>query len=204
MTKDESFLLVSLKENQAKELVQVLSNDTARKILDYLSKNEHATETDISKALDVPLSTIHYNMQHLAKAKLVNSDDFTYSEKGKEIIHYSLSKKYVIIAPNDSPGILDRLRSILPAVVSILSIGVVLQYIKSPKMMLDVAQPEAMMAARSFDEAAKAETIVAANTNDVLFQIRPEALWFVIGAFSALILYFLFKIMIRNLSKVKN
>ena len=34
---DESFLLVSLREEKAKKLAQVLSNDTARKILDDLS-----------------------------------------------------------------------------------------------------------------------------------------------------------------------
>ena len=34
-----SFLLVSLKERKAKKLAQVISNETSRKILDYLDEN---------------------------------------------------------------------------------------------------------------------------------------------------------------------
>ena len=36
MPNDETFLLLSLEEQQSKELAQVISNETARKILDYL------------------------------------------------------------------------------------------------------------------------------------------------------------------------
>ena len=86
----ENFLLVSLKESEAKKLAQVISNDTSRKILDFLAGIKDATETDIAKNLDTPLSTVHYNIQALLKAKLVQADEFHYSEKGKEVNHYSL------------------------------------------------------------------------------------------------------------------
>ena len=92
---DESFLLVSLDEDKSKKLAQVLSNDTARKILDLMSTKEYVTETELSKQLKIPLSTAHYNMGLLVKAKLVNDDHYTYSKKGKKINHYSLSNKYV-------------------------------------------------------------------------------------------------------------
>ena len=74
-------------------------NDTARKILDFLSKESSASETDIAKRLKVPLSTIHYNLQALMKANLVEAEEFHYSQKGKEILHYSLANKLIIIAP---------------------------------------------------------------------------------------------------------
>src|SRR3989344_1163491 len=38
MTNEETFILLSLEEQQSKELAQVISNETARKILDYLGK----------------------------------------------------------------------------------------------------------------------------------------------------------------------
>ena len=98
MAKDP-FLLVSLEESESKSLAQVMSNDTARKILDYLSKHESATESQVSKDLKLALSTVHYNLQALVKATLVQAEEFHYSQKGKEVLHYSLANKLIIIAP---------------------------------------------------------------------------------------------------------
>jgi len=112
---DEKFLLVSLKEDESKTLAQVLSNKTSRKILDMLAEKNY-TETKLAKELNLPLSTVHYNMQALMKARLVQAEEFHYSEKGKEVLHYSLASKYVIIAPKDAPtNLKERLRRILPA-----------------------------------------------------------------------------------------
>ncbi|MDP7116511.1 MAG: winged helix-turn-helix domain-containing protein [Candidatus Woesearchaeota archaeon] len=116
----KSFLLVSLQEDKAKKLAQVVSNESCRKILDYLSDHE-ATETDLSEKLGVPLSTVHYNLQHLQKASLVVVDEFHYSEKGKEVNHYKLANKYIIIAPKSTHGISEKLKSILP--VGLIALG---------------------------------------------------------------------------------
>ena len=86
-----SFLLVSLKEDKAKELAQVISNASCRKILDYLAEKEDATETELAKKLGIPISTVHYNLKHLVKGGLVIVDEFHYSEKGKEVNHYKLA-----------------------------------------------------------------------------------------------------------------
>jgi predicted transcriptional regulator len=64
---DESFLLVNLKEDKSKKLAQVLSNESCRKILEFLTQNKSATETEISEKLNIPLSTVHYNLKHLSK-----------------------------------------------------------------------------------------------------------------------------------------
>jgi DNA-binding transcriptional ArsR family regulator len=113
MAKDK-FILVSLKEDESKTLAQVLSNDTSRKILDYLADKE-ATESELAEKLSVPISTIHYNLQALLKGKLVEADEYHYSSKGKEVLHYKLANKYIIIAPKSTFGIKEKLRSILPA-----------------------------------------------------------------------------------------
>ena len=63
MTK-EKFLLVSLQEDKAKKLAQVVTNDNCRRILDYLADRE-ATETDLAKKLNLPISTVHYNLKQL-------------------------------------------------------------------------------------------------------------------------------------------
>ncbi|MBN1792714.1 helix-turn-helix transcriptional regulator [Candidatus Woesearchaeota archaeon] len=128
MVKDP-FLLVSLEESESKALAQVMSNDTARKILDFLSKEESATETSISKRLKVPLSTVHYNLQALVKANLVAAEEFHYSEKGKEVLHYRLANKLIIIAPKrtSAESFREKLRGLLPVGIISVAIGGLLQ-----------------------------------------------------------------------------
>ena len=62
MGKREKFVLVSLKEEKSKELAQVISNETSRKILDYLSEKD-ASESEIAKKLKIsqPAVSSFYN-----------------------------------------------------------------------------------------------------------------------------------------------
>jgi DNA-binding transcriptional ArsR family regulator len=111
----KSFLLVSLKENKAKKLAEVISNKTCRKILDYLAEKKDATESQMSKDMAIPISTVHYNMKALVDAKLVKSDEYHYSSKGKEVSHYRLANQYVIIAPEGEKHMIrEKLKSIIP------------------------------------------------------------------------------------------
>jgi DNA-binding transcriptional ArsR family regulator len=123
---DQPFLLVSLKEDKAKKLAQVIGNPTCTKILDYLAGKD-ATETQIAQDLGIPLSTVHYNMQQLVQAKLVVIEEFHYSPKGREVNHYKLANKFIIIAPKDDPRFLDRLKKLLPATVVTLGLAAALK-----------------------------------------------------------------------------
>jgi len=127
----KKFLLVSLKEENSKKLAQAISNPTCRKILDYMSDKENVTEGEIAKSLKVSASTVHYNLQHLKKAGLIESKDFHYSEKGREVQHWTLANKYIIIAPGETWGIKEKLKQILPVVGIAGGIGLVMQYSRS-------------------------------------------------------------------------
>ncbi|MFP4567707.1 MAG: ArsR/SmtB family transcription factor [Candidatus Woesearchaeota archaeon] len=118
---NNSFVLMSLKEDKVKKMTQVLNNDTCRKILDYLSSNDKATATDISKKLNMAMSTVHYNLKQLSDNGLVTNEDYHYSEKGKEVIHYSLANKYIIIAPREDKSVMEKLKGFLP--ITLLTIG---------------------------------------------------------------------------------
>lgn len=112
MTED-SFILMNLKDS--KEVTAAMQNDTAQKILDFLTKGD-ATETIIAQELGIPLSTAHYNLQQLKKAKLVKTSEYHYSKKGKEVLHYSLAKKLIIIAPGGNESNLKSLlKKVLPS-----------------------------------------------------------------------------------------
>ena len=125
---DEPFMLVSLKGDKAKKLAQVMSNPTCTRILDYLAQSKESTESAIAKELSIPLSTVHYNLAQLVAAKLVLVEEFHYSAKGREVNHYKLANKYIIIAPkDDDPGFLDRLRKFIPATVLTLGVAAILK-----------------------------------------------------------------------------
>lgn len=125
----ESFLLVSLKEDKSRKLAKVLSNESCRKILDYLTAKE-ATETELAKKLALPISTVHYNLKHLFEAGLVVVEEFHYSAKGKEVNHYKLANKYIIIAPKSTFGIKERLRSVFPVALIVGASAFVIQLVR--------------------------------------------------------------------------
>lgn len=185
MTK-ESFLLVSLEEDKAKKLAQVISNDTARKILDYLSRKNDTTETDLASELKLPLSTVHYNMQQLVEAKLVNADKYHYSKKGKEVLHYELSNKYVIIAPKTTDKLKEQLKRILPVVLIVGVVSALINFFSTSisstmrgEALLQKAPAPVLLEAA--DTAGTASTLVT--------QQMPVAAWFFIGAIFAIIVF---------------
>lgn len=128
---NKSFVLMSLKEDKVKKMTQVLNNDTCRKILDYLSNKERATATEISKELKIAMSTVHYNLKQLKDNDLVTSDEYHYSEKGKEVIHYGLANKYIVIAPKEDKGVMDKLKGFLPITLISAASGALIYFLET-------------------------------------------------------------------------
>ena len=120
---EKNFLLVSLEESKAKRIAEVINNDTARKILEHLAKKD-CSETDLSNELGIAISTVHYNLKLLQEANLVVVEEFHYSKKGKEINHYSLANKYIIIAPRvENTRFIEALKKILPVTIITAIVG---------------------------------------------------------------------------------
>ena len=108
-----NFLLVNLNETKTRKLAETITSDTSRKILNYLADNNDS-EQNIAKSLNIPISTVHYHLQKLQEAGLVIVEEFHYSTKGREVNHYQLANKYIIIAPKNVSGLKEKLRGILP------------------------------------------------------------------------------------------
>lgn len=111
----KNFLLLSLDDEKTKAIANTVSNSTCKKILEFLAEND-GTETEISKTLGIPISTVHYNLKQLLEARLVEWDNYHLSEKGKEVKHYTLANKYIIIAPKgaDKASFLEAVKNIIP------------------------------------------------------------------------------------------
>jgi DNA-binding transcriptional ArsR family regulator len=199
---EESFLLVSLKENKAKKLAEVISNETCRKVLDFLATKKTATETEISKQLNLPISTVHYNLKHLVESNLIKADEFHYSEKGKEVNHYSLSNKLIIIAPQAENKFLDKLKGLLPvALIALVAAGVI-RFMSgfraagqfAARQMAESGAENLLATAAPMAKAAVAEAAVQTTTTTTLKTILVQqqsslALWFLFGALFTIIMY---------------
>ena len=188
----QNFLLVSLEEEQSKQLAEVLSNPTSRKIIDYLSEKEEATESEISKVLTVPLSTIHYNLQKLKEAQLVHAEEFHYSKKGREVDHYKLANKYVIITPKPVKGIKSALRSILPVSLIVLGIAAIIELAQN-------FTQKAMGTSQELVRTVSTDSIAleAADTAVQVSESTNTTLWFLVGAFTAILLFIIINLLRR-------
>ncbi len=205
----QSFLLVSLKENKAKELAQVISNESCRKILDYLAAKEDATETELAQKLNIPISTVHYNLKHLVNGGLVAVEEFHYSEKGKEVKHYKLANKYIIIAPKTTYGIKEKLKSVLPVtLLALIGAGFIQLYTKyfrpttgvmkaaAPAVMEEaiIAPATEQVMETAADEGARAVIEKAPEVTQEVIQAAPNyALWFLLGCIFVIILMIIFE-----------
>lgn len=210
MTK-QSFLLVSLKEDKAKQLAKVISNDSCRKILDYLAEKEDATETEIAKGLDLPISTVHYNLQHLMKSGIISVEEFHYSEKGREVNHYKLANKYIIIAPKTTYGIKEKLKSILPvSLLALIGAGSIHMYntyfstaarvmkaapVPVMEAVMGAGVPEAQVMEAAVDEGARAVIEKAPEVVVEVSKVEPNlALWFLFGCLFVIVLIVIFEL----------
>ena len=109
----DKYILVSLDEKKSKDLANVISNDTSRKILDYLGEHDKVAPVHLSKKLNIPISTVTYNLNHLKKQGLVETKDHAWSDKGKKVELYSIAKKLIVIAPKGFDW-KDSLKKIIP------------------------------------------------------------------------------------------
>ncbi|MFH1971987.1 MAG: helix-turn-helix domain-containing protein [archaeon] len=95
----EKYILASLDEKKSKDIANIISNETSRKILDYLGDHDKVAPVELSKKLSIPISTITYNLKQLKEQGLIEVKDFAWSDKGKKVELYSIAKKLIIIAP---------------------------------------------------------------------------------------------------------
>ena len=170
----ESFVLVSLKEEKTKKLSKAISNETCRKILNFLSDKDYATETQISKDLIIPISTVHYNLKALLDNGLVEVKEFHYSKKGREVDHYKIANKFIVIAPKTSEKIYDKLKKILPVLIISLAVSGGIHLFTSGTRMFAAQAPVEKIA-----------------TGVVQAEPYPNlALWFLFGSLFVIVIYF--------------
>jgi DNA-binding transcriptional ArsR family regulator len=188
----EKFIMVSLEDEKSKDLANVISNDTSRRILSYLSEKE-ASESEIAKSLGLPPSTVNYNVQHLLKSSLIEVKDFYWSDKGNKVNIYTIAKKLIVIAPKGTK-VTSAIKNLIPVALICFAAAAVIQFFnegffRNQSLAQEVLRAPAKEAAIS-DTAGGAFIQASATSN--------FALWFLIGAFSAIIIYLVIYFIMRK------
>ena len=203
-----NFLLVDLNESKTKKIAETITSDTSRKILNYLTEKEDA-EANIAKELNIPISTVHYHLQKLMEAKLVIADEFHYSQKGREINHYKLANKYIIIAPKNISGLREKLKGILPVAIAALGISAVIKLVQTYSVPLFTAKSDALMQATPMMDEAVEEVMLAAprvaeQTAPIISQQPDIAFWFLAGNFATIAIYLVYNIVKEYIKEKKS
>ncbi|HLD79474.1 MAG TPA: winged helix-turn-helix domain-containing protein [Candidatus Nanoarchaeia archaeon] len=195
-----NFLLVDLNEPKIKKLAETITSDTSRKILNHLAEKED-TEANIAKMLNLPISTVHYHLQKLQEAHLITAEEFHYSQKGREILHYKLANKYIIIAPKHVSGLKEKLKGILPVVVAALGISAVIKWLQTASQAIPLVETMESTAADAAQALPYEASLKMAQEAPVATAQPDIALWFLVGSIAALIIYIIVEL-IRE--KIKN
>lgn len=115
---EEKLLILPLGE-ESKKITQVISNDTARQIIELLA-DAPLSASDIAERLQAPLTTITYNLENLENVGLVKVEKIKYSEKGREVKIYAPVRKLIVVVPEktDRKSVADVLRKYMGVILA--------------------------------------------------------------------------------------
>ena len=127
-TADEKLLILPLGE-ESKKITQVISNDTARQIIELLA-DAPLSASDIAERMNTPLTTVIYNLENLESVGLVKVDRIKYSEKGRKVKIYAPVKKVIVVMPGntDRESVLDILRKYVGVVLAAVLASSVIEF----------------------------------------------------------------------------
>ncbi len=181
----EKFIMVSLDDEKSKDLANVISNDTSRRLLAYLSEKE-ASESDIAKSLGLPLSTVHYNIQNLLKSNLIEIKDFYWSGKGNKVNIYTIAKKFIVIAPKGSK-VPSAIKSLIPVALISLAATALIAFVSRNSAQNFAASIPMPAKEVAIEQSVSTGTSIASK----LSFLPGYAFWFLAGSLFAIIIYLL-------------
>ncbi|KKG11459.1 transcriptional regulator [Methanosarcina sp. 2.H.A.1B.4] len=92
-------VLVLPVNGDSRKLTQILSNETSVKILELLGKKSMSA-TNIAEELNLPLTTVKYNLDSLAESDLIKVKQIKWSQKGRQVKIYESVEKLIVLVPS--------------------------------------------------------------------------------------------------------
>ena len=201
---DEKEILVSIGDRNVKEIGEAIGNKTCNKILELLADSEMSA-TDLSKKMKVSLTTVDYAIKKLLKTGLISKSGHWWSVKGKKISMYKVSNKKIIISPRKSLGKIFGTVILLTGLVGL----TIKQFFKNRLQFYNVPnfaawQESAFIASDNAELLGETAALTKA-TGEVasvgFFQSLSPWSWFLIGAWLAILLFFILTLISERRSK---
>jgi Bacterial regulatory protein, arsR family. len=111
--RSDSPAVLSLNDDATREVIESLSSDTAYDIFRLLNETP-ATPAQISEQLDQSVQNVHYHLENLESAGVVEVTDTCYSEKGREMSVYVVSEDPTLLflgTEDDRPNLKRAFKS---------------------------------------------------------------------------------------------
>ena len=187
-------ILISFGDGRIKQISEVLQNKTCNKILELLSEKD-ATVSDISGHLEIPMNTADYNVKKLISSGLIESSSHFWSIKGKKMPTYRISNKKIIISPRKTKGL-------TPLILALGFTGIMSLVIKKLLQTKEIAVNDAPSLIIRATEDAVFDAVQNFSVSNFVYSISGWE-WFLIGAWLAILMFFIFSI-IAERRKIKN
>ena len=98
---------VGVIQNNEKEILQILRQETTRQILMFIVERQAPTQTDIVNSIGISAASVNWHVRHLIDFKIIEG-----AKKGKytryQLSHSSDSKNIVTLLKNFYPSIWDK------------------------------------------------------------------------------------------------
>ncbi|MEA1869703.1 MAG: helix-turn-helix domain-containing protein [Euryarchaeota archaeon] len=129
---DEKVLILPLGE-ESKKITRTLSNDSARQVLELLA-DKPMSASEIAEQLDIPLTTVKYNLDALIESGLITIKHTRWSIKGREIKIYAPIRKLIVVVPNkaDKKSVVDILKGYLGVLLGAAGISAIIEWWHKP------------------------------------------------------------------------
>jgi len=114
----EGARVLSLEDEATEEALSALSSDTAREILSLIYE-EPRTPPEVRDEIETSLQNVHYHLENLEDAELIQPAGSGYSEKGTEMTVYAPASEAVVLfagAQEDGSRLQTALARLLGAV----------------------------------------------------------------------------------------
>ncbi|WP_254823668.1 ArsR/SmtB family transcription factor [Haloglomus halophilum] len=125
-----------LDSEEAGDLLSSLASDTARSVLTALH-DEPATASEVADRVDTSLQNARHHLNSLQDADLVEVAETRYSSKGREMNVYAPARDPTVVfvgSREHDGGLLESLRSLLPAVAVLAVASLLVQWLVVPSI----------------------------------------------------------------------
>ncbi|MEK6899260.1 MAG: winged helix-turn-helix domain-containing protein [Nanoarchaeota archaeon] len=187
----KNYLMIDLHDERSARIAEVLSNNTAKKVIGLLAERELG-QSELIERLKIPASTMDYTIKKLVSAGLIEQTKSLWSSKGKKVPIYRVSDRKIIISPK------SMTKGVIPAIVaSILGAGILKFAFPSDQAVANYASGDSLGSSANVASDGALKTMQSASELDLTGYYGPLATaspiwaWFLLGSLTVLVVFLL-------------